>query len=85
MKRKRIRGGLNSNGPKKEIMEKIALCDEELKSLNYNVNLLEEVKEKKIPFYDKLPKSSKFYTHYMNKMFTTLIQTAGRKTTLESS
>ena len=47
MKRKRIRGGLNSNGPKKEIMEKIALCDEELKSLNYNVNLLEEVKEKK--------------------------------------
>jgi hypothetical protein len=28
------------------------------------------VKDSKIPFYEKLPKESQFYKHYMNLLFT---------------
>jgi len=39
------------------------------KELEERVFSLEEVKDKKIPFYEKLPKDSPFYKHYVSILY----------------
>jgi len=41
--------------------------------LRERVELLAQIKEEKIPFYEKLPKDSTFYKHYMNLLVTRAI------------
>jgi len=39
--------------------------EDEIKFLRNNVAEMLYVKDQKIPFYEKLPKESSFYSHYM--------------------
>ena len=39
--------------------------EDEIKFLRNNVAEMLYVKDQKIPFYEKLPKGSSFYSHYM--------------------
>lgn len=47
------------------------------------VNKLEIIKDAKIPFYEKLPKDSVFYKHYMSVLFSGRMQEAAAKKILE--
>jgi hypothetical protein len=44
---------------------------------------LEAIKDSKIPFYEKLPKDSAFYKHYMSVLYQARIQEATSKKVLE--
>jgi len=41
------------------------------------------VKDAKIPFYEKLPKDSPFYQHYMSVLFAARMQEAAARKVLE--
>jgi hypothetical protein len=43
------------------------------------------VKDQKIPFYEKLPKGSQFYTHYMNMMYVDKINGASSELKMSES
>ena len=45
--------------------------------------MLEIVKDKKIPFYEKLPKDSPFYKHYMSVLTASRLQEAASLKVLE--
>lgn len=44
---------------------------------------MEVIKDAKIPFYEKLPKDSPFYKHYMSVLFAQRMQEAAAKKVLE--
>ena len=65
---------------KKMKHKKLEPVEKTLSDLKTRVALLEEVKDAKIPFYEKLPKESPFYKHYMSVLFASRMQeTAARK------
>jgi len=45
--------------------------------------MLEKIKDAKIPFYEKLPKDSAFYKHYMSVLQQTRLKDATAKKVLE--
>lgn len=45
--------------------------------------MLEKIKDDKIPFYEKLPKESSFYKHYMQLLFTGKLETAAQAKAVE--
>lgn len=57
----------NPGSKRKQLKE----LDDLLKDKRNHKYLLEQIKDSKIPFYEKLPKDSQFYRHYMNCMQTT--------------
>ena len=40
------------------------------------MELLDYIKDSKIPFYEKLPKDSPFYKHYLSVMYASRLQEA---------
>ena len=54
---------------KKSKLKKLEPIEKALVDLRARVLILEEVKDSKIPFYEKLPKNSPFYKHYMSVLF----------------
>lgn len=56
----------NKQGTKNEKKGKLKPIEEELKFLYHKMNEMLYIKDKKIPFYEKLPKESQFYIHFMN-------------------
>lgn len=51
----------------------------EIMDLTQEITRLEETHYKKIPLKDKLPKESTYYKHFMNKEFTSVIETEAVK------
>ena len=47
--------------------------------LRERIQKLEIIRDGKIPFYEKLPKDSAFYKHYMSVLYQTRIQEATTK------
>ena len=66
----------NSKANKNEKKGKLKPIEEELRTLKYQVDEMLYVKDQKIPFYEKLPKGSQFYSHYMNMMYVDKIHGA---------
>lgn len=65
---------------KKVKLKKLEPVEKALSDLRERVQKLEIVKDKKIPFYEKLPKDSPFYKHYMIVLYASRMQeTAARK------
>jgi len=54
---------------KKVKAKKMKPVEDNLAELREKVRKLEIIKDKKIPFYEKLPKESPFYKHYMSVLF----------------
>lgn len=51
---------------KKLKQKKLEPVERALAELRERIQKLEIIKDAKIPFYEKLPKDSPFYKHYMN-------------------
>jgi hypothetical protein len=51
--------------------------------LRERIQKLEIIKDGKIPFYEKLPKDSAFYKHYMSVLYQARLQEATSKKVLE--
>lgn len=51
--------------------------------LRERIQKLEIIKDGKIPFYEKLPKDSAFYKHYMSILYQSRLQEATSKKVLE--
>jgi hypothetical protein len=63
--------------------KKLEPVEKTLSELRARVELLEEIKDAKIPFYEKLPKDSPFYKHYMSVLFASRMQEAAARKVLE--
>jgi hypothetical protein len=68
---------------KKMKAKKMRPVEENLIELRDRVAKLEIIKDQKIPFYEKLPKDSPFYKHYMSVLFTGRMQEAAARKVLE--
>ena len=42
--------------------------EDELKLLRFRITFLLQIKDAKIPFYEKLPRDNQFYKHYMQNL-----------------
>ena len=68
---------------KKAKQKKLKPVEDALKDLRDKVEKLEIIKDQKIPFYEKLPKDSPFYKHYMSILFAYRMQEAAARKILE--
>ncbi len=59
---------------KKTKQKKAAPLDKIITELRERVQRLEIIKDAKIPFYEKLPKDSPFYKHYVSVLYATRIK-----------
>ena len=64
---------------KKKSQKKLA----ELDKLQEIIDLIARIKDQKTPFYEKLPKDSAFYKHYMSVLYQARLQEATSKKVLE--
>lgn len=71
IKRRILRHKMLTNKIKKKKLEPV---ENTLAELRWKVQQLEIIKDKKIPFYEKLPKDLPFYKHYMSVIQATRIQ-----------
>jgi hypothetical protein len=58
-----------TNMSKADKKKALQVIDEQIKGTIIRFNMLTNLKEFKIPFYEKLPKQSQFYLHYMQVLF----------------
>ena len=68
---------------KKIKMKKLEPVEKTLAELRERVAKLEIIKDQKIPFYEKLPKESQFYKHYMSVLQAARMQETAAKKILE--
>ena len=68
---------------KKIKLKKLEPVERVLADLRERVAKLEVIKDAKIPFYEKLPKDSPFYKHYMSVLYAARIQEAAAKRVIE--
>ncbi len=68
---------------KKVKNKKLEPVEKVLFELRERVQKLEIIKDAKIPFYEKLPKESPFYKHYMSVLYAARMQEAAAKKILE--
>ena len=68
---------------KKTKSKKIFPIDSAIYELRERIQKLEIIKDGKIPFYEKLPKDSAFYKHYMSVLYQARLQEATSKKVLE--
>jgi len=59
---------------KKSKNKKLAPIEAELQIMRQRLAFLEQIKDAKIPFYEKLPKDSPFYKHYMHLLHSQKIE-----------
>jgi hypothetical protein len=50
---------------KKDIERKLVDVDHDIVKKRQHIQKLKDVKDSKIPFFEKIPKDSMFYKHYM--------------------
>ena len=65
---------------KKAIQKEVQPLRDEIKELTNLVKMLDKLIDDKTPFWEKLPKESIFYKHFMSNMYTTKIDTTTRET-----
>ena len=68
---------------KKIKQKKLEPVERVLFDLRQKVQKLEIIKDAKIPFYEKLPKDSPFYKHYMSVLYAARMQEATTKKVVE--
>lgn len=64
---------------KKVKQKKLGPVEKVINELRERIGKLEIIKDAKIPFYEKLPKDSPFYKHYMSVLYAARIQEATSK------
>ncbi len=73
----------NKMWTKKTKQKKIYPIDCAIQELRERIQQLDVIKDGKIPFYEKLPKDSAFYKHYMSVLYQARLQEATSKKVLE--
>ena len=68
---------------KKSKNKKLEPVERALTDLRARVAQLDIIKDAKIPFYEKLPKDSPFYKHYMSVLFASRMQETAAKKVIE--
>lgn len=68
---------------KKLKQKKLAPLELVLNELRERIEKLEVIKDAKIPFYEKLPKDSPFYKHYMSVLYAARMQETTTKKVIE--
>lgn len=68
---------------KKLKQKKLGPVESVLSELRERIQKLEVIKDAKIPFYEKLPKDSPFYKHYMSVLYAARMQEATAKKVIE--
>jgi hypothetical protein len=63
--------------------KKLEPVEKALAELRERIQKLEVIRDAKIPFYEKLPKESPFYKHYMSVLYAGRMQEAAAKKILE--
>jgi hypothetical protein len=58
---------------KKSKNKKLQPVEQELAVMRQRLAMLDQIKDAKIPFYEKLPKDSPFYKHYMSLLYSSKI------------
>lgn len=61
---------------KKDRKKALQPVEEELRKLRWKLQYLEDLREAKIPFWQKLPKESQFYVHYVQMLYNNSIKDA---------
>ena len=69
----------NKMWTKKTKQQKVKPLEQAIMELRERIQKLEIIKDKKIPFYEKLPKDSAFYKHYMSVLSHARLQEATTK------
>eukprot|EP00347_Sterkiella_histriomuscorum_P016619 403352494 len=64
---------------KKLKQKKLGPVEGVINELREKIGKLEIIKDKKIPFYEKLPKDSPFYKHYMSVLYAARMQEAAQQ------
>lgn len=73
----------NKMWTKKTKQKKVAPIEGAIQELRERIQKLEIIKDGKIPFYEKLPKDSAFYKHYMSVLYQARLQEATTKKVIE--
>ena len=68
---------------KKQKQKQIAPIQQRIQEIREQIVKLQAIKDSKIPFYEKLPKDSTFYKHYMSVLYQTRLHDATSKKVLE--
>ena len=68
---------------KKQKQKQIAPIQQRIQEIREHIMKLQAIKDSKIPFYEKLPKDSAFYKHYMSVLYQTRLHDATSKKVLE--
>ncbi len=68
---------------KKLKLKKLEPVEKALQDLKEKIAKLEIIKDAKIPFYEKLPKDSPFYKHYMSVLYAARMQENTAKKVIE--
>ena len=68
---------------KKLKLKKLEPVEKVIGELRERIAKLEIIKDAKIPFYEKLPKDSPFYKHYMSVLYAARMQEATAKKVVE--
>ena len=68
---------------KKQKIKQIAPIQQRIQEIREHIQKLQGIKDSKIPFYEKLPKDSNFYKHYMSVLYQTRLHDATSKKVLE--
>ena len=68
---------------KKLKLKKLEPVEKALSELREKMAKLEVIKDAKIPFYEKLPKESPFYKHYMSVLYAARMQEGTAKKVIE--
>ncbi len=68
---------------KKLKQKKLGPLELVLTDLRERIDKLEVIKDAKIPFYEKLPKDSPFYKHYMSVLYAARMQETTSKKVVE--
>jgi hypothetical protein len=63
--------------------KKLEPVENVIKELKERIAKLDVIRDAKIPFYEKLPKDSPFYKHYMSVMYAARIEETGARKILE--
>lgn len=63
--------------------KKLQPVEKVLSELREKILKLEVIKDSKIPFYEKLPKDSPFYKHYMSVLYAARMQETAAKKVIE--
>ena len=69
---------------KKSKLKKAAPVEAQLRELMARVDMLEQVKDEKTPFYEKLPKDSAFYKHYISLLQSSRMQESANGNVIEN-